>query len=47
MARNSACSVIHTHAALKNASTKNNAALTGLRIVTTIAAANTSVAAKK
>jgi hypothetical protein len=45
MARNSASSSIHIPAELQNASTRNNAAFTGLREVITPIAANTVMAA--
>ena len=46
MARNSARSSIQTQAAVKNASTRNSAAYTGLRAVMTRNAANSSTAEK-
>ena len=46
IARNSACSRIQMHEALKNASTRNSAACTVLRAVMTRAAANSRTTEK-
>jgi hypothetical protein len=47
IARNSASSINHTAEVEKNANTRNKAACTGLRTVTTMPAAIISNAAKK